>query len=195
MPKRKKLHPLPQRRGRARSNAPRYPGGKLKPEPITPNPVVVAAREVMLGGVVPTATAVLAENPLDLARHRKWITPAQHSAGARLIELYQMAGMDLPQLRVQDFDRNPKGHTEHTGDAKAMGELRKVAVALRSWPRARDAVFSMCILNEWPAWMIARIHGRPEGPRIVGRVQLVTGLALTGRALGIDGALSLERAA
>src|SRR3569833_3634293 len=111
---------LPQRRGRALKSSEtrgRYPSGKLHPEKIAPNAAVIVARQIMVDA--PTATGPKlydAENPLDLAKRRRWITPSQHQAGTMLAELVRKAGLDLPGMRVQDIEGSIRGHSAGLGN-------------------------------------------------------------------------------
>jgi len=187
----KKLYPR-QRQGRTRKEGPRFKSGKLIPERIEPNSVVIERRRILTGipaDVALTAAHVpalkAAENPLDLALFRGWITKKEHEAGEALILLYRKAGMDLPDIRVQDLNRVAKGHSEGLGDASKMRELRKIAEALHCWPKCRAQVFAVCILHEWPKWMIDKVTTGCRGYDGVGRVQLGTGLRIIGKVVGL----------
>jgi hypothetical protein len=180
---------MPQRRGRALTEgASRYPCGKLKPlpnEPVLPNEATIRLR-IQLAGTSDPRGIIAAENPLDLALFRGWISKKEHEAGEALIEVYRKAGLDLPDIRVQDLNRVAKGHSEGMGDASKMRQLRDIAEALHCWPKCRKAVFALVILREWPRWMIERITtGGNQGFNGVGRVHLMTGLKLIGKVLGV----------
>jgi hypothetical protein len=196
---RKKLkgyrHP-PQRRGRQLQPGARYPGGKLKvATPVddgAPNERMLEVRRAMLAK--PNAALIdlrRAENPLDLAIARGWITPTEHTAGVLLAGIYAQAGIGLPRLRTQDLAREIRGG-QSSGDGtdkrtvKAMDDLKDCAKALQGWPKCTAAMIDVCVLGEWPAWMIARINGSIAQVQQyeVGRIHLRTGLRIVGRVLG-----------
>lgn len=193
---RKRKGVIRQRQGRpAKVGTERFKCGKPRPESIEPNQIVIGYRSIMAGGDTRAAIAA-AENPLDLAKHRGWITDAEHKAGEELAQLYRRSGMDLPQMRVQDLARVAKGHSEAMGNAGAMERLRRLAERYRPWPRAHAAVLAVCVLNEWPEWMLDRLAGRgdPQG-RVVGYVHLCTGLRIAARELGTGSAGLLDAVA
>lgn len=172
---------LPQRRGRALQPGPRYASGKLKPEVITPNPVTIATRRALLGlepsDKMTAEMQRLAENPLDLALCRQWITTAEHRAGETLASLYQRAGLDMPSMRTQDLAREIRGGSSGKGDARAMTDLREIARRLQGRPKCMAAILEVCVLGHFPLWMM-----RPSAPGL-GRLFLIVGLRITEDAL------------
>lgn len=188
--KKPNIRHAPQRRGRKRTEgAARYKSGKIVPEKITPNAITIEARRMLLGlaeGEVMTPEALrLAENPLGVALHRQWITPAEHRVGEAIALLYQRAGLDLPSLRTQDLSREIRGGASGRGDAKAMTILREVAKSLNGWPKCTAAIIDVCVLSAFPDWMLAHA-GMKRTDYGTGRVHLCTGLRLAGRVLGVD---------
>lgn len=84
--------------GRPRKAGDRYPSGKLKPQ-IRPNAKVVAARRAMLGAKDGEKVDLTkAENPMDLALERGWISEKRHRAGQLFANLYR--GVRMPALKV-----------------------------------------------------------------------------------------------
>jgi hypothetical protein len=186
---------MPQRRGRPlTANALRHPGGKIKfvEEKTPPCPATLALRAKIAGDDTPQGLRA-AENPLDTAKHRGWISDHEHRAGELLADNYRRSGIELPGLRAQDLAKVSKAHSAGMGDADAMNRVRAVVLALRSWPKARAAVFSLCVLGEWPSWMVARIVGQSDAG-IVARSQLRCGLRLIAGVLGV-GVADQRRAA
>lgn len=186
-----------QRQGRPLKDGVRHPCGKLKQEPTAPNSVVLRAKAALIGVPLEKATRAqiaATENPLDLAHARGWITPDEHKAGEAIRDHYRKAGLDLPTIRTQDFDKVAKAHSEATGSARAMAALKQCWEALRHWPQARAAVFALVVMNETPAWMIDRLNGATNGERNVAYCHLRTGLRLLARELGV-GQNSQEQAA
>lgn len=189
-------HP-PQRRGRALKPGARYPSGKLKvATPVDdsqPNERVVSLRRVMLGaqhGKLSELTA--AENPLDLALACKVITQQEHRAGEMLQAAYRRSGYDLPSLRTQDLAREVRGTSSATGDPVAMTDLRECAKRLRCWPKASRELFSVCVLGEWPPWMIV---GPPTRDASIARVLFVQGLRIIAPQFGCGEAVEEQRRA
>lgn len=185
--KRKGVRHLPQRRGRALKPGPRYASGKRKPDVIGPNPEVLTLRRLLLNAPnAKLAELRPAENPLDLALARGWISPSEHAAGVLLADTFARSGIDLPKLRTQDLAREVRGGETVSGDPKAMDKLRAVGLALRSWPKSTGAVMDLCILGEWPRWMVARINGTERADYEVGRVHLRVGLRIVAKVLGCE---------
>lgn len=86
------------RNGRPRKTGDRYPSGKLKPQN-RPNTKVVAARRAMLGAKDGEQVDLTkAENPMDLALERGWISEKRHRAGQLFANLYR--GIRMPALKV-----------------------------------------------------------------------------------------------
>ena len=74
-------------RGRPRHTGPRHANGRLLPP--GPNERIVAARRALLGGGAdPKADISVAENALDLALARGWLTPARHRAARSYAQLW-----------------------------------------------------------------------------------------------------------
>ena len=92
------------RAGRPLKPGGRYPSGKLRPaEPPTPNERVVQVRRALLTGDPNSTEAVditMAENALDLALARGWITTGRHAGAQRFAGLFRRAIGTLPSLRV-----------------------------------------------------------------------------------------------
>ena len=85
--------------GRPRKAGDRYPGGKLKPQSQIPNQKVIALRRAMLGAKDGDAVDLSkAENPMDLAFERGWVTERRHRAGQLFANLYR--GIRMPTLKV-----------------------------------------------------------------------------------------------
>lgn len=83
--------------GRPRKQGERYPSGKLKPA--KPNAKVVAMRRAMLGAKDGERVDLAkAENPMDLALERGWISEKRHRAGQLFANLYR--GIRMPTLKV-----------------------------------------------------------------------------------------------
>lgn len=84
--------------GRPRKSGERYPGGKLKPQN-GPNAKVVAMRRALLGANDgEDVDLTMAENPMDLAFARGWISEPRHRAGKLFANLYR--GIRMPALKV-----------------------------------------------------------------------------------------------
>lgn len=89
---------LTYKTGRPRKSGDRYPGGKLKPQN-GPNAKVVAMRRALLGADDgDEVDLTMAENPMDLAFARGWISEPRHRAGKLFANLYR--GIRMPALKV-----------------------------------------------------------------------------------------------
>ena len=89
------------RGGRPRKEGERYPSGQLKPP--GPNERVIALRTALLtGGNLGSGPVDItkAENALDLALVRGWITEDRHRGAHRYAGLFRRAMGKLPSLRV-----------------------------------------------------------------------------------------------
>ena len=85
--------------GRPRKAGDRSPCGKLRPQPQVPNQKVIAMRRAMLGAKDGDAVDLSkAENPMDLAFERGWLTERRHRAGQLFANLYR--GIRMPTLKV-----------------------------------------------------------------------------------------------
>ena len=168
-------------RGPKKRSGPRYPNGRLKPD--GPNPRLLELRRLIAPDVR------LAENPLDAAFANGWLSEAEHRAGrvyarlcaqvdlggpragrARLTERAapaegqgrKLAEMSLPELAaLWDAalgDGAPAGPEERAAAAeRAMAAWRAIGASVRA--PARAELFSVCVLESWPQWLLHRLSG------------------------------------
>lgn len=116
--------------GRPRKAGDRYPSGKLKPD-VKPNSRVVAMRRALLGAKDGEAVDLTkAENPMDLALERGWMTERRHRAGQLFANLYR--GIRLPTLKVSrdtaDFATAPPSPVDHYFNAEEGLEVSGVVL-------------------------------------------------------------------
>lgn len=189
--------------GRPRLEGDRYDCGKLKPPP--PNERVIAMRRHMLGN--PSARVgqlAVAENAVDLAHARGWLTPNQREAINAYRELYVTAGpafaASVLKMKVADMNRSGGGgravdtaqrivqHVDR-GHPGARDDLRTIWGMLKPYPARQEALNAIALRSEWPRWMVDAIRrgeepdGRAKGDLVqaLGVVQSVLGMMRTGR--------------
>lgn len=184
--------------GRPRKAGARYPGGKLKPEPVAPNERVVAERERLLG---PLGTLEKGDHPMDVALARRWLTEDQHRAGMAYASLYRQAQIGAPGLQssrnmespAEPVDVQAKGMQDWTdaettavfdavfnrvppsGRAEAANaKLRDLNAVLT--PEERSEVCDCFVRASYPWWVTARANGHFNTPHERKRTILVRGL-------------------
>lgn len=174
--------------GRPRKEGDRYPCGKLKPD-TGPNLRVVELRQLMLGNDKATGYKLAAaENPLDLAVARGWLTEAHRDTINAYRTLYTIAGpswaASVLKFKVADLNRSGGGalainspatiaRYALTGSPRARDDLRSVWAQLRPYAARQEALNAVALRSEWPAWMITALRlvtsdGDPAEPVLFG---------------------------
>lgn len=139
--------------GRPRQPGNRYPSGKLKPP--EPNAVVVALRRANLPG--DRADLTKAENAIDLALARGWLTEDQTRAAWAYHQLHRKAGNELPTLKIQNLDKIAKAFDPSLGSGGAADLCRDLHASMTADERAM--LFEVCVLLSWPQWVVQRCAG------------------------------------
>lgn len=169
-----------QNAGRPRKDGARYPGGKLKPP--APNARVIAERAALLGR---DKSLEAADNPLDLAWARGWISERQHRAAQAFADAHRKAGLDAPGLDgggLQGVEESLDIQVRTWADLssaeitaifdKVMGQTppgvreTRAAIAMELWTRLCRAmtpdelrqVELLAVHKSWPQWIILRCN-------------------------------------
>jgi hypothetical protein len=169
--------------GRPRKAGPRHPSGQLV-QKVDPNPKVVALRRALLGEA-PGARLADAEDAMQLALARGWVSEAQHRAGAAyalawrrshpqrrapgLEETRDPAVRDLRRVGemsdaeiAQAFDAvfaAPKHGPPSEADL-AEARLRYNTMSRALTAAEQNEVFLCFCLGSWPQWLLQRCAGR-----------------------------------
>jgi hypothetical protein len=155
-----------------KSDAPRYPGGRLKPP--TPNARVIAERRLLLADAAAKGAALRhAENALDLMLARGWLTQPLHEAATSFRRLYKAALPPLPDLKTTTIAEEPSHDPDvravrvsvtspnPDGNPAAMDSLRSIWRVLALQPAARSEVIELCLLHgSWPTWLVGMVERR-----------------------------------
>lgn len=153
------------RAGRPRKEGERYPSGQLKSP--KPNGRVLGIRQALVG---PGGDIANAENPLDVALARGWLSEEQHRSARAYAALYNRAGVALPRgAKVSQLGEGRGEHRDeavgsaYRPDAQAEGDpgafdALKAMWAAMSKPQAR-ALLDIAVLETWPPWVLSRCRG------------------------------------
>lgn len=154
------------RAGRPRKEGERYDNGRLKPT--GPNLRVVEMRRSLLGdGEARGAALRAAENPLDLMLARGWIDQDAKDAGRTFARLHAEARMTLAPVRVSQLETRVRTAPNLRVEPMALWRLSEVWRALEGQTAAVNALVEVCVLEAWPAWLIAAATTRDVAARAV----------------------------
>lgn len=179
------------RRGRPRKAGPRHPSGKLVQDKVEPNERIVSIRRAMLGAAEGDKVDITkAENALDLALERGWLSEDRHRTAQTIAQLHRMADYPSPRQPVsraeeatvrsgvemlQAISSMPQAEVAAIWDAAMEGPGGKPAdLADRAdrarnklrlvWaavsPEERRILHEDCIMRSWPQWVIWRCAGK-----------------------------------
>lgn len=165
------------RAGRPRIAGERYENGRLKP--VGPNPRVVAERRALLGSPEAKGQALkAAENALDLALARGWLSKELHQAAQDYAVLHRRGALGLAPIRTIDPEQGPGGgRTPRLADAASLYRLSHIWQALATTPSVRRMLVEVCVLGAWPKWVIDAAAGKTGALAGVERRSLQIGLA------------------
>lgn len=170
--------------GRPKASGERYACGKLKPA--GPNPIVVARRRAIAKNIAMAENpldAALANGWLGEREHRAGksyamiyrqaaIGAPRLAAGAfvetrfgeddelRGVALRDMSSEEIARVWTSAFDEAPRAAPSEDGDgqaAAALAKWRAVNGALSAATKAE--LFSVCVQETWPRWILERIAG------------------------------------
>ena len=171
-----------RRGGRPKKAGPRYPSGKLKAP--GPNESMLERRRALC------ADTRMATCPMDAAFANGWITEREHRAGQLFAETYRRTGIEsrrgaagsdleastgLADVRGVSFAELSDKEIAWLWDAAmrdAGGEARdreeSAAKAMDRWKALnevlsqaqRQVMFSVCVREHWPAWVLATAQGQ-----------------------------------
>lgn len=171
-----------KRPGRPRKTGERKPSGQLRWKPPGPNEVIVEQRKALLND---DKGLHRADNPLDLAHARGWLTEREHRAGESFARLHRSAGLASPGLSNGAL---PEADFAGQRDIRTWNELSDAEIS-EVWARVMSkgvanasdgssksmdswvaicAVLSanqlrevelVCIHQSWPQWVIQRCAG------------------------------------
>jgi len=174
-------------RGRKRKSGPRHPSGRLKWSPPEPNARVMAERQARLGSGA--ARGLNADDPLDVAFARGWLTERMHRAGRAFANAHSRAGLGGPRLDAGGLSAPDESiGTEittwaHMTDAEIAAiwdqvsrrtpsgaEEGRAAMAMELWARLCHALtpgelhaVELCAVHgRWPRWLTYRLD-EPAG--------------------------------
>lgn len=185
--------------GRPRKAGPRHPSGQLV-QKVEPNAKVVELRRALVGEA-PGARLADAEDPMQLALARGWISEAQHRAGLAYASLWRRTH---PQRRSPGLEETAEPAAR---DLRRVGEMSDAELAAAFDSIFADAgggppseaqlaearlryntlsrtltaaeqneVFLCFCLSSWPQWLLQRCAGRFETPWERKHRLLVSGL-------------------
>lgn len=193
-------------KGRPREEGDRYPGGRLKPP--KPNARVTAHREALMGSSTDLASA---DDPLDFALAKGWITERLHKAGRSFQRAYEQSrigapGLDrggpveldeamqvsrgswseMPDAEVAAvFDRvfsTPPASAREERERRALERWKAVNTVLET--QERTEMFLVCVQASWPFWMLNEAAGKTLGYiNALKRTALLSGLRKVAAAL------------
>jgi hypothetical protein len=169
-------------KGRPKKSGPRKPCGRLV-QKVDPNAKVVELRRAMLGDV--SLSISHAENPMDLAFHRGWLTEEQHRAGTAYAIAWRRSHPQrqttgaLTEAPERHYDPRPIGqmgsleiaqafdsilagtHRAATSDElQTAARKRYNAMSALMRPDEQNEVFLCFCMQSWPQWILQRIAGR-----------------------------------
>lgn len=169
-------------KGRPRKSGPRKPCGRLV-QKVEPNAKVVVLRRAMIGDTVSSLAS--AENPMDLALHRGWITEDQHRAGSAYATAWRKSHpqnrstgslQEAPERHydprtisqmnsaeiVEAFDSILAGtHRAASSDlSQTQARERYNRMSHEMTPDEQNEVFLCFCLDSWPQWVLQRCAGR-----------------------------------
>ena len=204
--------------GRPKASGERYACGKLKPA--GPNPVVVARRRAIsktLSMAENPMDAALANGWLTEREHRAGKSYAmiyrQAAMGApglatgafvetrsgedrelHGVALRDMTAGEIAQIWTLAFEEGPKAIPADSRDKQA-------AAALAKWralngplsPAARTELFSVCIQETWPRWIIERVAGEQARASATAERRGLSDAELARIARKFDGASEQKR--
>lgn len=154
-------------------------------KPPEPNAVVVSIRRKLLDlPDAPVNKLAAASDPLDLAKHKGWLTDEQHQAAEDFCKLYRTAGNIAPGFPTGDMDKAPRGHDSSDGNLHAAGKLKAIHARLHSITWA--VLVQAAVHRKWPAWIAARlVNGAESQDARMERRCLIHALDVTARECGI----------
>jgi hypothetical protein len=185
------------RRGRPRKEGKRHPSGQLVRDKVEPNERIVAIRKAMLGGDrvdeqgKPRKVDITkAENALDLALERGWLSEDHHRTAQTIAQLHRAADYPSPRQPVsraeeatvrsgvdmlQAISSMPQAEVAAIWDAAmSRGGARPDDLAERAeraraklrliWSAVtaeeRRILHEDCIMRSWPQWVIWLASGK-----------------------------------
>lgn len=183
--------------GRPRKEGVRHPAGKLV-QKVEPNEKVVDLRRAMVG---PKGRLGAAENPMDLALERGWLSEDLHKAGVMYANLWRRShpkhhmASPLQEVPERYYDPRPISQMGSAEIAAAFEQIltdtRRVELSEPSMVQARERyakysrmmtadeqneVFVCFCLASWPQWVLQRCAGHHDTPWERKRRLLVAGL-------------------
>lgn len=174
------------RRGRPRKEGPRFPNGRLKPEPVK-NKIVLRRR----GEICEDVTK--ASCPVDAALANGWLKPEDHRAAClfealanqvnaegpglpRAMDLstpssaVDMRGVEFREMlaadvaKVWDSALSRGGPASDDDSERAMRLWKKINAGLD--PETRREVYAVTVGQDWPQWINQRVAARSIERRI-----------------------------
>ena len=169
--------------GRPRAAGERYASGRLKPA--GPNLRVVAERRALLGVADAKGQALkAAENALDLALARGWLSKELRQAAEDYAALHRRSALGLTPIRTSNPEQGPGGsRAPRAADAQALYRLSHIWQALAATPSVRRTLVEVCVLGAWPKWVIDAAKGDARALTSPERRTLQIGLATVNAAM------------
>jgi hypothetical protein len=189
--------------GRPKAEGERYPNGRLKPR--GGNPKVIEMRKALMGNAKVDLSK--ADNPIELAYARGWLTENEGRAAKTLENLYRQAGFSAPHMNSGGLSEVQPSLDLDARNFSIMSDAEVTEIwdkvmndegsptdrelqskrAMRLWctimggmPNdVRAEVFSVCIAQSWPQWIIYLASAKevPEG-HALRRRRLLEGLGV-----------------
>lgn len=166
--------------GRPRKSGDRKPCGRLRQVAPEPNSYVLERRRALAG---PGVAVEAAENPLDLAHARGWLTERQHRAGAAYARIKRACKLGSQRVTLANLPEAPEWGEKDVRpigqlpDAMIVQALENIALpapnssqerterAMAQWAQLCEAlgmdeltqVEFVCVEESWPFWLTHRI--------------------------------------